>query len=168
MGVCGQKTYQPGWPVRVTQTRPESCLPNLGVDCTPGPSPGDWPARPLEPQGPEYGRVQAGLGSRMLRGSRSRAQGLDERCGMYPARWASLGSRLCVAGSPASLVPATEARFRPQHTCCVCEPLVLLLRQNSPLAISKKVWAPGPALPVGKVQLFTQPVSGGGEGKTSP
>ena len=52
VGGYSQKTYQPGWPVRVTQMRPESCLPNLGVDCTPGPSPGGLPARPLEPQPP--------------------------------------------------------------------------------------------------------------------
>lgn len=80
---------------------------------------------------------------------------------MCPAQWASLGSRLCVIGGPASLVPATEARFLPPaHALCLCEPLVLLLRQNSPLAVSKKVWAPWAALPMGKVQLFTQPVSG--------
>lgn len=52
VGVCGQKTYQPSWPIRVTWTSPEGCLPNLGVDCTPGLSPGGWPARPLEPQPP--------------------------------------------------------------------------------------------------------------------
>lgn len=97
----------------------------------------------------------------MLRGSRSRARGPGGSWGVCPAWWASLGSRLCVAGGPVSLVPATEARFLPPaHVLCVCEPLVLLLRQNAPLAVSKKVWAPWPALPVGKVQLFTQPVSG--------
>ena len=61
---------------------------------------------------------------------------------MCPTRWASLGSRLCVEGGPVSLVPVTEARFLPPaHALCVCEPLVLLLRQNLPLAGLPFPWA---------------------------
>ena len=40
------------------------------------------------------------------------------------------------------MVPVTEARFLPPvHALCVCEPLVLLLRQNLPLAGLPFPWA---------------------------